>query len=202
MDASVITVVDAAPVIEPAEDILDLLTLAIEGCIVLDGHPSVGLRRDAGGVAALGQDVMESIGIIASVSEQRPGSGEGIDHQMIGLSALSGKLGEDAVEHTQATPANKPVVDRLVQAATGRSITPAQPVQITKIIPLTILRSSTRGMPYDSENSAPFCVPAPHWTPTSPTSAAPLQCRCCNRTRAKHKSSHPRQRKRFNEFRA
>ncbi len=52
----------------------------------------------------------------------------GIDHQLIGLSALGGKLGEDAVEHTQAAPADKAVVDRIVRTIGGRRIAPAQPV--------------------------------------------------------------------------
>lgn len=52
----------------------------------------------------------------------------GIDHQPIGLPALGGKRGEDAVEHAQAAPANEPVVDGLVRAVTGRRISPAQPV--------------------------------------------------------------------------
>lgn len=52
----------------------------------------------------------------------------GVDHQPIRLPALGGGLGEDAVEHAQAAPADEPVVDRLVRAITGRCITPAEPV--------------------------------------------------------------------------
>jgi hypothetical protein len=44
------------------------------------------------------------------------------DHQPIWISALGRELGEDSVEHAHAAPANEPVVDRLVRAATGRRI--------------------------------------------------------------------------------
>ena len=41
--ASVIAGMDAAPVLEFAEHVLDLVTLSIEGRVVRDGHLSVGL---------------------------------------------------------------------------------------------------------------------------------------------------------------
>lgn len=47
--AAVIAGVDAAPILELAEHDLDLVTLAVEGGIVGDGHLSIGLRWDAGG---------------------------------------------------------------------------------------------------------------------------------------------------------
>lgn len=52
----------------------------------------------------------------------------GIDHQLIGFTALGGELGEDAVEHAEATPPDKAIVDRLVRTIRGRRITPAQPI--------------------------------------------------------------------------
>ena len=52
----------------------------------------------------------------------------GIDHQMIGLAALRSELGKDAVDHTQAAPADKAVVDRFVRTMCGRRIASAQPV--------------------------------------------------------------------------
>lgn len=51
-----------------------------------------------------------------------------IDHQLIGLAALGGELGEDPVEDAQAAPADEAVVDRFVRAVAGRRIAPAQPV--------------------------------------------------------------------------
>lgn len=49
-----------------------------------------------------------------------------VDHQPIGFTALGGELGEDAVEHAQAAPPDKAVVDRLVRTIGSRRITPAQ----------------------------------------------------------------------------
>lgn len=79
--AAVVACVDAPPVFKFAEHVLDLVTLAIEGRVVRDGHLSVGLRRDAGGDATLGQGVTEPVGIVAPISQQRLGFGERIDHQ-------------------------------------------------------------------------------------------------------------------------
>ena len=81
VDATVIAGMDAAPVLEFAEHVLDPMTLAIEGRVVRDRDFTVGLRRDAGDDATLGQGVTEPVGIIAPVGEQCPGLGEGIDHQ-------------------------------------------------------------------------------------------------------------------------
>jgi hypothetical protein len=83
--AAVIAGVDAAPVLELAEHVLDLVTLAVECCVVRDGHLSVGLGWDAGGDAALGQCVAEPVGIVAPVGQQGLGLGERIDHQRSAL---------------------------------------------------------------------------------------------------------------------
>lgn len=85
LDASVVAGVDAAPVLEFAEHVLDFVTLAIEGCIVRDGHFAVGLRRDAGFDPTLGQGMAEPVGIVAPVGERRLGPREGIDHQRSAL---------------------------------------------------------------------------------------------------------------------
>jgi len=52
----------------------------------------------------------------------------GVDHDPLGLACLAGELGEDAVEHAQAAPANEAVVDRLVRPVIAWRITPHQPV--------------------------------------------------------------------------
>lgn len=52
----------------------------------------------------------------------------GVDHELVGLAALGGELGEDAIEHTQTAPADKAVVDRIVRTISGRRIAPAQSV--------------------------------------------------------------------------
>jgi hypothetical protein len=52
----------------------------------------------------------------------------GVDHDPLGLSGLASQFGEDAVEHAQAAPADKPVVDRLVRPVILGCIAPHQPV--------------------------------------------------------------------------
>lgn len=128
LGASVVAGVDPAPVLEFAEHVLDLVALTVDGVVVRDGLLAVCLSWNAEGDASLLQSGAEPVGIIAPVGEQRLGSREGIDHQLIGLSALGGKFGEDAVEYAQTASANEPVVDRIVRVVTDRRITPQQPV--------------------------------------------------------------------------
>lgn len=52
----------------------------------------------------------------------------GVDLQTIGFPALSSKLGKDAVEQSQAAPANRTIVERLMRTIGSRCIGPAQPV--------------------------------------------------------------------------
>jgi hypothetical protein len=81
----------------------------------------------------------------------------GVDHDPLRLAALARQFGENPVEYAQATPANEPIVDRLVRAIVARSVAPAQPVArqrspflITNTMALTIRRSSTRAIPCES----------------------------------------------------
>jgi hypothetical protein len=71
----------------------------------------------------------------------------GVDHELVRLSTLGSQSSEDAVEHAEPAPADEPVIDGLVRAIRRRRIAPAR---ITKMIPLMIRRSSTRGTPCDS----------------------------------------------------
>ena len=43
MGAAIVASVDAAPVLELAEHVLDLVALTLEGGVVRDGHLAVGL---------------------------------------------------------------------------------------------------------------------------------------------------------------
>ena len=70
MCAAVVAGVDAPPVFQPAEHVLDLVPLAMERAVVRDGDFAVGLRRDARGDASLDVRVAEPVGVIATVAEQ------------------------------------------------------------------------------------------------------------------------------------
>src|SRR5580692_681024 len=52
----------------------------------------------------------------------------GVDHDPLRFAALARQFGENLVEHAQAAPSNKPIVDRLVPAIVARSVAPTQPV--------------------------------------------------------------------------
>ena len=52
----------------------------------------------------------------------------GVDHDPVGFSSLARQLGEDAIEHAQAAPADEAVVDRFVRAVILGRIAPHQPV--------------------------------------------------------------------------
>ena len=61
MGAAVIMGVDAAPVFQPSEHVLDFVASAIEHCVVRDLDFPVHFRRDAGGDAAIGQGGAEPV---------------------------------------------------------------------------------------------------------------------------------------------
>src|SRR3546814_5782096 len=70
MSAAVVAGMDASPVFEPAEHVLDLVPLAVEDTIMLDRLFAVGFRRDARRDAALGESLAEPVGVVALVAEQ------------------------------------------------------------------------------------------------------------------------------------
>ncbi len=81
MCASVVTDVDAPPVLESAEHVFDLVALAIERIVVLDWDLAVELGGYAGGNAPGGDGLAEPVGVVTSVAEQGFGLGQGGDHQ-------------------------------------------------------------------------------------------------------------------------
>ena len=81
MSALVVASVDAPPVLEPAEHVLDFVPLTIEFAVMSDRGFAVRLRWDAGHDPALGEGSAKPVGIIALVGEQLPGGRQRIDHQ-------------------------------------------------------------------------------------------------------------------------
>ncbi len=57
MGAAVITGVDAPPIFEPPEHVLDLVAVLVEDGVMWDRDLPVGFRRNAGGDAALERHV-------------------------------------------------------------------------------------------------------------------------------------------------
>jgi hypothetical protein len=73
MGAAVVSGVDARPILEPSEHVLDLVALLVEDGVMGDRDP-IGFRGDAGGEAALCQGGAEPIGVVALVGQKLLGS--------------------------------------------------------------------------------------------------------------------------------
>ena len=69
MCASVVAGGDPPPVLDPAEDVLDLVALAAEVFVVMVLNLAVLARGDARGGAALGQGSPKPVAVIAFVGE-------------------------------------------------------------------------------------------------------------------------------------
>ena len=76
MCASVVAGCDAAPVLDPVEDVLDLVALAVEVLVIVDPDLAVGAWRDARGDAAFGQSSPEPVAVVALVAQQFLGVGQ------------------------------------------------------------------------------------------------------------------------------
>ena len=76
MGATVATGVDAPPVLESSEHVLDSVVLFVEDGVMGDGDFPVGLRRDAGGDFALSERMAEPVGVVAPVGEEFLGLGK------------------------------------------------------------------------------------------------------------------------------
>lgn len=69
MGAAITAGVDAAPVSESAEHVLDLVPAAVERGVVRDWCLPVSLGRDAGGDPSVGQSGTKPVCVVAPVSE-------------------------------------------------------------------------------------------------------------------------------------
>ena len=81
MGATVVSGVDAPPVFEPSEHVLDLVALFVEDDVMWDRDLPVGFRRNAGGDAARGEGGAEPVGVVTLVGEKLPGYRQGGQHQ-------------------------------------------------------------------------------------------------------------------------
>ena len=79
--ALVIAGVDAAPVLETGEHVLDAITLSVERPVVGYMDPAIDFGGDAGGDAAFGERLAEPVGVMAPVGEHGGGGWQGIDQQ-------------------------------------------------------------------------------------------------------------------------
>lgn len=75
MGASIVSCGDPPPVLDPAEHILDTVSLFVERFVVGGRMVSLFTRRNAGRNTFLFQSVAEPVGVVAAVGEQFPGFG-------------------------------------------------------------------------------------------------------------------------------
>ena len=68
MCASVVAGMDAAPILEPAEHVLDLMARAIERLVVGDWHLSASGRGDTGRNILVEQSRSEPVAVIAATA--------------------------------------------------------------------------------------------------------------------------------------
>src|SRR5450830_1087377 len=72
---------NTSPVLEPAEHILDFVSLTVEHTVMFDRIFPVGFCRDASCDASLGESLTEPVGVIAFVAEEFLGLRQGRQHQ-------------------------------------------------------------------------------------------------------------------------
>ena len=121
MSASVVSCVDASPVLEAGEHVLDLVALAVEDGIVAGLDAVAGIGRDAGGDAALDQSLAEGGGGIGTVGQQEVGG-----WQLLEDSSGGPVVADLAFAEVQQQRASRLVADDLQlagQAAPGASDT-------------------------------------------------------------------------------
>ena len=85
MCASVVSSVDATPVLEAREHVLDPMAFSVEDAIVFVLCAMLGMGRNARGDAPLGQSLSESRGTVGPVGEQEAGGRQMGDDSGSGL---------------------------------------------------------------------------------------------------------------------
>ena len=121
MGAAIVAGVDASPILQPAEHVLDAVALAIDGSIVRDRHFSIGLRRDARIDTAGRQSVAEPVGVVSPISNHRFDFGQRIEHECRALVVGCLPLAEQHDQRSALAIADG--VELGVQAAFGASDT-------------------------------------------------------------------------------
>ena len=81
MRASVVACCNASPVLQLGEQVLDLVTLTIEGLVVAERHFAAAARRDAGFDASGFQFLAEPGAVIAAIGNEVFGGRQGVEHE-------------------------------------------------------------------------------------------------------------------------
>ena len=106
MGASIVSGVDAPPVLEACEHVLDTVALTIKRAIVTVLDFAASMRRDAGGYAVFDERLSEPAGIIASIGEHGLGAWQGIDHHSRAFIFAGLPFGQAQQDRTTSTVAH------------------------------------------------------------------------------------------------
>jgi hypothetical protein len=101
--------VNAPPVLEPSEHVLDLVALFVEDGVMGDRGFPVGFRRNAGRDAVFGEGGAESVGVVTLVGEKLLGSRHGGQHQRRALEVAHLAFAEQHHERSTFAVANRVV---------------------------------------------------------------------------------------------
>lgn len=75
MGASVVSGSDASPILDPAEHVLDTVSLPIEDFVVVGRVTSLPAWWNARGNAFVFQSITEPVGVVTTIRQQFPGFG-------------------------------------------------------------------------------------------------------------------------------
>ena len=103
MGASIVTGMDASPVFEAGEHVLDAVSLPVEQWIVVVLDFAIALGGDAGLDPACGERLTEPARIISPVAEHHLGGRQGIDHHRSTL-VIAGLAFTQAQQERSALP--------------------------------------------------------------------------------------------------
>jgi hypothetical protein len=106
VSASVVSGVNASPVLDACEHIFDAMALSIEDAIVRVLDFAGALGRDAGRDTALGECLAEPAGVIPPVAKHGFGRRQGIDHHRRPWVIADLPLGETQKDRTTAAIAH------------------------------------------------------------------------------------------------
>ncbi len=85
MGASVVACCDASPVLELCEQVLDLVSLSVDGLVVFEWHFAAAARRDARLDAPCFRFLSEPGAAIAAIGDQMGGRRQGVEHEPCAL---------------------------------------------------------------------------------------------------------------------
>ena len=106
MGVSVVSCADAPPALEPGEEVLDLVALAIECLVVSEGDFPASARWNAGFDAFNDQRLAERGAIIAAVGDEGLGWRQGCGHEACALMVAHLAFREQHDDRTSALVAD------------------------------------------------------------------------------------------------